>query len=79
MYFNYLYFNYFTTLSNSDDCDLHSKQFNVGDVKKALEKLKMGKASGFDGIVKEHLVYCHLSNYLSYASFQYDGYSLLCT
>jgi len=28
-------------LSNSYDCDLHSRQFNVGDVEKALEKLKI--------------------------------------
>lgn len=48
-------------LSNSDDCDLHSRQFNVSDVEKALEKMKMGKASGFDGIVKEHLLYSHPS------------------
>jgi len=30
-------------------------------VEKAFEKLKLGKASGVDGIVKEHLVYSHPS------------------
>jgi len=39
----------------------YSRQFDVIDVEKALEKLKKGKASGFDGIVKEHLVYSHPS------------------
>jgi len=49
-------------LSNSDDDDeLHNRQYNVADVEKALEKLKLGKASGFDGIVKEHLLYSHPS------------------
>jgi len=28
----------------------------IGPIEKALEKLKTGKASGIDGIVKEHLV-----------------------
>jgi len=31
-----------------------SNQFDVVDIEKALEKLKTGKASGIDGIVKEH-------------------------
>ena len=30
-------------------------------MEKAFEKLKLGKASGVDGIVKEHLVYSHPS------------------
>jgi len=38
-----------------------SNQFDVVDIEKALEKLKTGKASGIDGIVKEHLVYSHPS------------------
>jgi len=42
-----------------DDTSLHNNAFNVLDVEKALEKLKIGKTPGLDGIVKEHLIYSH--------------------
>ena len=44
-----------------DDTNLHNNAFNVLDVEKALEKVKIGKAPGLDGIVKEHLIYSHPS------------------
>jgi len=43
----------------NDDTELHNNTFNVLDVEKALGKLKIGKAPGFDGVVKEHLIYSH--------------------
>ena len=48
-------------LTAADNSDVLSNQFDVVDIEKALEKLKTGKASGIDGIVKEHLVYSHPS------------------
>ena len=52
----------FTKMSDADDdTNLHNNAFNVLDVEKALEKLKIGKAPGLDGIVKEHLIYRHPS------------------
>jgi len=42
-----------------DDSNLHNNAFNVLGMEKALEKLKIGKAPGLDGIVKEHLIYSH--------------------
>jgi len=49
------------TSDADDDNNLHNNAFNVLDVEKALEKLKIGKAPGLDGIVKEHLIYSHPS------------------
>jgi len=44
-----------------DDTNLHNNAFNVLDVEKALEKLKIGKAPGLDDMVKEHLICSHPS------------------
>jgi len=35
--------------------------FDIADIQYALEQLKIGKACGFDGISKEHIMYCHPS------------------
>ena len=40
---------------------VHNNTFNVLDVEKAFEKLKIGKAPGLDGNVTEHLIYSHPS------------------
>ena len=37
---------------SDDDTNLHNNAFNVLDVEKALEKLKIGKAPGLDGILR---------------------------
>jgi len=55
-------------LTAADNSDVLSNQFDVLDIEKALAKLKAGKASGIDGIVKEHLVYSHPSVAALYAA-----------
>jgi len=52
----------FKKMSDADDhTNLHNNAFNVMDVEKALEKLKIGKVPGLGGTVKEHLIYSHPS------------------
>jgi len=52
----------FKKMSDADDhTNLHNNAFNVLDVEKALEKLKIGKVPGLGGTVKEHLIYSHPS------------------
>jgi len=42
---------------SKNDCTKNNNVFTVSDVEKALAVLKSGKAAGFDGIVREHLIY----------------------
>lgn len=35
--------------------------FDIADIQFGLDQLKIGKACGFDGISKEHIMYCHPS------------------
>ena len=47
-------------LQNCNSCSVASyNTFSVVDIEEALSKLKLGKAAGIDGIVKEHLTHCH--------------------
>jgi len=48
-------------LMSKNDCTKKNNVFTVSDVEKALAVLKSGKAAGFDGIVREHLIYSHPS------------------
>ena len=48
-------------LMSKNDCTKQNNVFTVSYVEKALAVLKSGKASGFDGIVCEHLIYSHPS------------------
>jgi len=62
--------------------------FTVSDVEKALAVLKSGKAAGFDGIVREHLIYSHpsivvcmvlLFNVMCYHGFVPDDFGVFIT
>ena len=43
------------------DVNVTKNTFCVNDIENALKCLKNGKAAGYDGIVKEHLLYAHPS------------------
>ena len=43
------------------DVNVTKNTFCVSDIENALKCLKNGKAAGYDGIVKEHLLYAHPS------------------
>lgn len=45
------------SLITADDCDCDV--FDITDVENSLSRLKNGKASGLDGLTKEHISYAH--------------------